>query len=476
MPQQTLYDEIPYTSFPHSPSHPDQLATVAFLHGLDPPAVADCRVLELGCGAGANLLGMAYGLPGARLIGLDLAPSAIEEASSDARALGLNNVQFDVADVRDVSARGLGEFDYVIAHGLYAWIDQDAREALMATCAAHLARDGIAYVSFNAHPGGHFRRSLRELALWHTRNYEDPAQRAQRSRELFASLRSLRDESDPWGALLAAELPELSVAPTDHLVHDLLNEDWEPVWFADFAGAAQRNGLQYVGEASVHRITGPWEPEVEQELWRLAEGDRIAYQQLVDFMVWRRFRDSLLCHAGRDVSDHIDHSRLRALRFRPSGPLAEQDVPTREILPTLAGHSPQPVKFERLRTELAADPDQLSAALLDLARRGRVTMHLEPPSLGDADVVRPRVTALARRQAIDGSFCTTLFGGIVRLDGTVIRTLLTLTDGSRDREQIRAEIAQMSGTALAPQQLDAALHDLAAMGLLEPTPAAAQPG
>ena len=129
-------------------------------------------------------------------------------------------------------------------------------------------------------------------------------------------MRSLRDESDPWGALLAAELPELSVAPTDHLVHDLLNEDWEPVWFADFAGAAQRNGLQYVGEASFHRVTGPWEPEVEAELWRLAEGDRIAYQQFVDFMVWRRFRDSLLCHAGRDVSDHIDHSRMRALRFR----------------------------------------------------------------------------------------------------------------------------------------------------------------
>jgi SAM-dependent methyltransferase len=471
MPQQPLYDEIPYTSFPHSPSHPDQLATVAFLHDLEPPRVADCRVLELGCGAGANLLGVAYGLPRARLIGLDLAASAIEQACSDARALGLDNVEFDIADVRDVSARGLGEFDYVIAHGLYAWIDRDAREALMATCAAHLAPNGIAYMSFNTHPGGHFRRSLRELALWHSRDYEDPAQRAQRSRELFASLRSLRDESDPWGALLAVELPELSVAPTDYLVHDLLNEEWEPVWFADFAGAAQRNGLQYVGEASVHRVTGPWEPEVEQELWRLAEGDRIGYQQLVDFMVWRRFRDSLLCHAGRDVSTHFDHNRLRSLRFRPGGPVAEQDARDGEILPTLAAHSPQPVAFEQLRTELGADAGELSEALLDLARHGRVTMHLEPPKVGDAGVARPRVTALARRQAIGGTFCTTLFGGIVRLDGSVIRTLLTLTDGSRDREQIRAEIARTSGTALAPQQLDAALHDLAAMGLLDPTTA-----
>jgi hypothetical protein len=185
-------------------------------------------------------------------------------------------------------------------------------------------------------------------------------------------------------------------------------------------------------------------------------------------MVWRRFRDSLLSHVGRAVSVHIDHRRLRALRFRLSGPLSEQDARSNEILPTLAAHSPRPVAFEQLRTELSADPDRLAEALLDLARRHRVTMHLAPPPLGDAGGRRPRVTGLARRQAIDGDFCTTLFGGMVRLDGSVIRALLALTDGSREREQIRAELAQASGTNLAPHQLDAALEDLAAMGLLEP--------
>ena len=469
MPQQLLYDEIPYRTFPHSSSHPDQLATVAHLHGLDPPRLACCRVLELGCGAGANLLGMACGLPDARLVGIDLAHSAIERARVDARTVGLRNAEFHIGDLRVASALGLGEFDYVIAHGLYAWIDQPAREALMATCAAHLAPDGIAYVSFNTHPGGHFRRSLRELALWHSRASTGAAERAVRSRELFASLRALRDESDAWGVLLGAELPDLSTAPTDYLVHDLLNEDWEPVWFADFASVARRSGLQYVGEASFHRVTGPWEPEVEAELWRLAEGDRVAYQQFVDFMLWRRFREALLCHAGRAVNDHFDQGRMQTLRFRPSGPVSEQDDQPMAILPTLAAHAPQPVPFDRLRAELDVDPEPLGRALLDLARRGRVAMHLEPPALGDADVALPRVTGLARMQAIDGDYCTTLFGGFVRLDGSVIRTLLKLADGTRNREQILAEVASASGTAVAPQQLDAALRDLAAMGLLEPT-------
>lgn len=468
MSQQLLYDAIPYASYPHSPSHPDQLATVAFLHRLHPPAIGTCRVLELGCGAGANLLGIAQGLPNARLVGIDLAQSAISQAQSVAEALDLGNIEFHTGDVRDLADGGLGEFEFVIAHGLYAWVDRPTREALMAACAAHLAAGGIGYMSLNTHPGGHFRRSLRELALWHARDSRGPTERAQRSRKLFASLRALRGDSDPWGALLAAELPDLSVASTDHLVHDLLNEDWEPVWFADFASAAARQGLRYVGEASFHRFTGPWEPDVEAALWRLAEGDRIAYHQFVDFMVWRRFRESLLCHAGRQVSDHVDASRLQALQFRPSGPVGEQDAEPDGILPALAAHSPRPVAFEQLRSNLRLDPEYLADMLLGLAQRGRLTMHLDPPALGSADVERPRVTALARLQATGGDYCTTLLGGVVKLDGSVIRVLLTLADGSRDRERLRSDLAVSGAPLIEPPQLEAALRDLAAMGLLEP--------
>ena len=169
----------------------------------------------------------------------------------------------------------------------------------MATCAAHLARNGIAYVSFNAHPGGHFRRSLRELALWQTRNYEDPAQRAQRSRELFASLRSLRDESDPWGALLAAGCR--AVGRADRPSSTTCSASLEPVWFADFAGVAQRNGLQYAARpafiASPGRGSRRW-----AKLWRLAEGSHrlSAACRFHGLAAVSRF---LLCHAGRDVSD-----------------------------------------------------------------------------------------------------------------------------------------------------------------------------
>ena len=55
----STYDEIPYESQSFSQSHPDRLATIATLFGMTPPPVQRCRVLELGCAMGANLIPMA---------------------------------------------------------------------------------------------------------------------------------------------------------------------------------------------------------------------------------------------------------------------------------------------------------------------------------------------------------------------------------------------------------------------------------
>jgi SAM-dependent methyltransferase len=468
MAELTLYDEIPYESFPHPACHPDQLATVAFLHGLSPPSPADCRMLELGCGSGENLLGIAYALRGSRLVGIDLARTPIERARDTAAALDLANIEFRVTDVRDLASRGLGEFDFVVAHGLYSWVDHDTRDAVLAACEQHLAPNGIAYVSFNTHPGGHFRRGLRELAFWYARGTSDRAAVASRARELFTGLVELRRDSDAWGALLHSELPDLSIAPTSFLTHDLLGDDWEPVWFADFAAAAARHGLQYVGEGSFHRVSGPWEPQVEEGLRRLADGDRVAYEQIVDFMVWRRFRDSLLCRSGPAVRDRVDLNRLTDLHFRPAGPLGGLAGEPDAILVALAEHAPHAVSFAALRSVLGAETMELAGSLLDGARRGGITMHLRRPALGGASGERPQISALARLEAAtDRRYCTTLLGGVVKLEGPVIRSLIGLADGLRDREQIRLDLAAAGAPLLEPEQFDTALRELAAMALIE---------
>src|SRR5213592_1524157 len=124
------YDEVPYSSHPYAQTHPDRLATVAIVHGLEPPDPFQARVLELGCGAGGNLLAMAAGTPGIRAVGVDLAQEPIAAGRAAAEAIGLTNVELRQGDVRELTDGRLGAFDYVLAHGLYSWVPPDARDAL----------------------------------------------------------------------------------------------------------------------------------------------------------------------------------------------------------------------------------------------------------------------------------------------------------------------------------------------------------
>ena len=65
------YDELPYRSVPHLDSHPTHLAVVGRLLGLPAPDPYRCRVLELGCAGGGNLIPIAWYLPGTECVGVE---------------------------------------------------------------------------------------------------------------------------------------------------------------------------------------------------------------------------------------------------------------------------------------------------------------------------------------------------------------------------------------------------------------------
>ena len=116
-PAPTSYDRVPYPGYAQPLTHPERLAATAVLFGMDPPAVEACRVLELGCGDGANLIPIAFSLPRCQAVGIDLAASAVRKGQAVADALALRNVTLRQMDVTQAPGR-LEEFDYVIAHGL----------------------------------------------------------------------------------------------------------------------------------------------------------------------------------------------------------------------------------------------------------------------------------------------------------------------------------------------------------------------
>ena len=319
----------------------------------------------------------------------------------------------------DITDGRLGEFDYVISHGVYAWIPPAAREALLAAVKAHLAPDGVAYVSYNAHPGGHLRRLLREAALWHSRDTTPGPEQAEKARELFEFL-EIRVAEDPYGGMLGMEVPVLAASPQHRLVHDELSDFWAPVWFADFARAAAGHGLAYLAEASPLELWPPSYPDgVMEKLDEISGGDRIAREQYQDLLLFRRFRSTMLCHEGVEVADELVPDTLRTLLFTARAP--DEDLPEglrRRAQILLSDARPRALPFEELRARLGEDvePEALLEAIMDAMREFGIGPRVDPPARGLVAGERPRASALARWQIARQPEVTTLLHAVVRID------------------------------------------------------------
>jgi SAM-dependent methyltransferase len=465
------YDALPYESIPISETHVDGLAALGRLFGVATADPERCRVLELGCAEGGNLIPMAFYLPDSRFVGIDLSLRQVETGRRLIRDLGLANVALLHRDVMDATD-DLGRFDYIIAHGLYSWVPEPVRDRVMAICRDHLAEGGLAYVSWNALPGWHTRAVMRDMLLHHVRREASPQARlalAYRFLEDYGA--GLAEEAGDLAGILAAEVDYLRRAPPSYLYHEYLVETNTPMLFSDFAAHAERHGLQYVADVDLYTLL----PHTLGQAGRAALAgiaDRIGRIQAMDFLRARRFHRSLLTHATTGVHDAPDMAAFRRLAFHAdltsdeeidlASPAAQAFVtPTgaryavrhplaKAALMHLASVYPDSVAWDDLYAsavelvashgdaELAGEEAAFAGEWLDLVAWGAVRPATSARRLSCAPGARPRAHALALAQLAQGGDCVaSIRHTAVHLDAPGAR-LLGLLDGQRDLDDLVA--------------------------------------
>lgn len=469
------YDAVPYTTFPMAQTHPDRLASVATLFGMSPAPVTACRVLDVGCGDGSNLIPMAYALPDSRFLGIDLAPEPVEKGRQAIRELGLSNIELAAMDLRDL-APDAGLFDYIIAHGLYSWVPDEVRSALLDLCRARLAPQGVAFISYNALPGRHVRLMFREMLLHHIRDCFTPRERIEQARAFLKMLGESRMVAAPWRPMIDDEIERLLTHNTGWLFHDDLAPVNDSFYFRDFAQRVAGHGMQYLGDAEAHLMFDP-----QGSLASLG-GDVLEREQYLDFLYFRRLRQTLLCHAGVSLRRHAQAEQMDRFLFSSpakAGPDGQVEglnsvriTAAHEVAGRVAGAMgeiyPLPAAFEDL-LPYAGDREILREILFALISSGFAEFHVFDFPCQEDVTAKPRATRLARWQAARGDYITVTGHGAVQLD-TVSRALVGLLDGSRDVDRIAAELAHVPGAPeleeireLLPQRLEW----FARMGLLE---------
>jgi SAM-dependent methyltransferase/methyltransferase-like protein len=456
------YADVPYPTAPIRCTHPEILSVVGALSGLRPAPPDRCRVLEIGCGDGGNLLPMACGLPGAEFVGIEPSGPALERARNAAASIGARNVVFEQKGVEALDDR-LGTFDYIITHGVFSWVTSDLQEKILEVSRRLLRPDGLAYISYNTYPGWHARGMIREMMLFHVRNEPSPTARVAGARDLLSRLCDAVGATDKgghsatdlaaFGSLLRHERDMLSRYPDAYFYHEHLERVNLPLYFHEFAGRAARHGLSYVSEAlysSSRPIAYP--AAVSDAVGRLAK-DPAEVQQVLDFASNRAFRQSVLCRDDRRPA--TDASAVRSfyvsspLRSIASGAgeetfavpwgwtLTTSDPSLRAALTRIGERWPAPVRFDAL------EGAGLESSLLDAFARGMVEFQSAPPRFTTSTDGRPEASPIARLQSLSGNVVTNLRHEQVSLD-ELSRSWLPLLDGSRDAEGLIDLLSSLS--------------------------------
>ena len=114
--------------------------------GMDAPSVENCRVLEIGCSMGNNLLVMGQDHPKSQFLGIDVSSRQIAEGWKTIEQIGLRNIQLKHMDMLDFG-EDFGQFDYIISQGVFSWVPPRAQNKMLEICQRHLAPKGVAYIS-----------------------------------------------------------------------------------------------------------------------------------------------------------------------------------------------------------------------------------------------------------------------------------------------------------------------------------------
>jgi methyltransferase-like protein/2-polyprenyl-3-methyl-5-hydroxy-6-metoxy-1,4-benzoquinol methylase len=473
------YEELAYPGVALPQMHPSRLAAVALLFDLHTAPVERCRVLELGCGEGASLIPMAFELPQSRFLGIDLTDAAIRDASATAATLGLTNIEFRCMDILEAGA-ALGEFDYIISHGVFTWVPEAVREKLLALCRELLAPNGVAYVSYNARPGGDLRMMLRDMMLYHIPAEGPPLERVRQARALVEMMAEAKGGNEFYQQLTQWQRERIERLPDALLFHDDLGVAHQPFFFHEFMARAERHGLQYLGEADFFAMSDLRLPPAVRE--KLAQVPSIvAREQYMDFLTGRTFRQTLLCHAQVRLDRNVQPERLATLCFAsPAEPANKQPsiasdaveefhvgenvtvkTPHRlakAIFAELGEAWPADVRFEELRARVSqligetAARDLGEGLLQVVATRPVITFGSRPHPCAAASE-RPRLSPIARIQLEAGRpTVTSLRHFSVEARDPLFRAVLSLLDGQRDRAAIADALAEAveSGKVPAP--------------------------
>jgi SAM-dependent methyltransferase len=242
-----LAADTPFTWGYYNELSPIYLNYVCALNGHHPIPIEDgFSYCDLGCGFGVTTNGLAELFPQGQFIGIDYSDVHIDAATEMAEETGISNATFMALDFNKMPEADLPQFDFIVLHGVFSWVDPDTRESIRKFIAAHLNQDGVVYVSYDCMPGWAAITPLRDIVLTHTAGMTtDDLMKAQSGLDYLDFMANNNAAYFADNPPAKKFLDEIKTKEISYVAHEFFVDFSKPYYFHQVATEMRSAGLSY---------------------------------------------------------------------------------------------------------------------------------------------------------------------------------------------------------------------------------------
>ena len=297
--------EIDYTFGYYRELAPGLIDFALLLSGHEPPPRKDTRYLELGYGQGLSANIHAAAVAG-EFWGADFNPAHAANARSLADHSGASANFRDDSFVDLLAREDLPDFDYIVLHGVWSWISDDNRRAIVEIMRRRLKVGGAVYVSYNTLPGWAVAMPLRHMMTLHAETVGSEVQgvvgRIDASIAFGGKLAEVEARYFAANPSAKARLEAIAGQSRNYLAHEYFNRDWQPMYFSQIHAWLTDAKLAYAcAAAALDQLDGFNLTPAQREI--LATVPFTVLRETVrDYLLNQQFRRDIFTRGGRRLS------------------------------------------------------------------------------------------------------------------------------------------------------------------------------
>jgi hypothetical protein len=347
--------EIDYTHGYYRELAPGLMDFALLLSGHEPPKRAAMRYLELGYGQGLSVNIHAAAVPG-EFWGADFNPIHAANAQALAHAAQSEGRFFDDSFADLATRADVPGFDYIGLHGVWSWVNDDNRRAVVDILRQRLKVGGALYISYNTLPGWAVAMPLRHMLTLHAETAGSYAQgvvgRIDSSIGFGTKLAEAGARYFAANPVAKSRLDAIAGQNRNYVAHEYFNRDWTPMYFSDIHAWLSDAKLAYVCPAGLleqmdaFNLTQPQQELVNEIPYTVLR------ETVRDYILNQQFRRDIFARGARRLAPLERQERLHdmsiALTVAPDDIAFEADA-------GLGTVNLKPEIYRPIIDELAAD-------------------------------------------------------------------------------------------------------------------------